>query len=127
MLKTHLKTDRARTHVGRISKFGLLEMTRQRVRPSIEYTSYEPCKYCQGRGITPSVETLALRFLRQLQVDSLKEKHACIRALLPPDVAFYLLNKKRKEILEIESRRDCGILIEAQPDMVPGESRLLFE
>ncbi len=126
-LKTHLKADKARTNLGRISKFGLLEMTRQRVRPSIEFTSYEPCKYCHGRGITPSVETLALRFLRQLQLESLKEKSACIRALLPPDVASYLLNKKRKEILEIESRRECCIHVEPQPSMVPGDNKLIFE
>jgi len=127
MLKTHLKADKARTNLGRISKFGLLEMTRQRVRPSIEFTSYEPCKYCHGRGITPSVETLALRFLRQLQLESLKEKSTGIRALLPPDVASYLLNKKRKEIVEIESRRECCIHIEPQPSMVPGDSKLIFE
>jgi len=126
-LKSHLKADRARTNLGRISKFGLLEMTRQRVRPSIEYTSYEPCKYCHGRGITPSVETLGLRFLRKLQLDSLKEKCGCIRALLPPEVAAYLLNKKRKEILEIESRHECAIHIEPSSVMVPGDSKLVFE
>jgi ribonuclease E len=104
-----------------------MEMTRQRVRPSIEYTSYEPCKYCHGRGITPSVETLGLRFLRKLQMDSLKEKSACIRVVLPPEVADYLLNKKRKELLEIESRRECDVHIEPSAAMVPGDSKLVFE
>jgi ribonuclease E len=126
-LKSHLKSDKARTSIGKISKFGLMEMSRQRIHPSIESTSYEPCKYCRGKGLTPSVETLALRFLRKLQLDTLREKKPMVKATLPTEVAAYLLNKKRKELLELETRRECSILIEAQSSMVPGESELIFE
>ncbi|OGP60865.1 MAG: ribonuclease [Deltaproteobacteria bacterium RBG_13_49_15] len=127
VLKSQLKSDKARTSIGKISKFGLMEMSRQRIHPSIESTSYEPCKYCRGKGLTPSVETLALRFLRKLQLDTLREKKPVVKATLPTEVAAYLLNKKRKELLELETRRECSILIEAQSSMAPGESELIFE
>ncbi|MEW5910277.1 MAG: ribonuclease E/G [Thermodesulfobacteriota bacterium] len=126
-LKTHLKSDKARTSIGRISKFGLLEMSRQRIRPSIESTSYEPCRYCRGKGLTPSVETLSLRFLRKLQLDTLRDKKPVVKAKLPTEVAAYLLNKKRKELLEMETRRECSIQIDAQGAMMPWESELIFE
>jgi ribonuclease E len=126
-IKRNLKNDKARTNVGRISRFGLMEMSRQRIRPSIEFTSYEPCQHCHGRGLIPSVETLALRFLRKLQFDTLKDNHSCVRAILPTEVADYLLNKKRKELLELETRRNCGIIIEGKKDMSPDESKVIFE
>jgi ribonuclease E len=126
-LKTHLKSDKARTTIGKISKFGLLEMSRQRIRPSIESTSYESCKFCRGKGLSPSVETLALRFLRKLQLDTLREKKSVVKAKLPTEVAAYLLNKKRKELLEIETRRECNIQIDTHAEMMPWESELIFE
>lgn len=126
-LKRNLKKDKARTNVGRISRFGLVEMSRQRIRPSIEFTSYETCQFCHGRGLTPSVETLALRFLRKLQLDTLKGKRACARATLPTTVAHYLLNRKRKELSQLETRRNCSIIIEGKSDMPPDESRVTFE
>ncbi len=126
-IKRHLKNDKARTNVGRISRFGLMEMSRQRIRPSIEFTSYEPCQHCHGRGLIPSVETLALRILRKLQFDTLKDKHSYVKAILPTEVADYLLNKKRKELLDLENRRNCGIIIEGKKEMPPTESKVTFE
>lgn len=126
-LKRNLKNDKARTNVGRISRFGLVEMSRQRIRPSIEFTSYETCGHCHGKGLTPSVETLALRFLRKLQLDTLKDKHACTKATLPTAVADYLLNRKRRELSALEARRNCSIIIEGKSDMPPDESRVMFE
>lgn len=126
-IKRHLKNDKARTNVGRISRFGLMEMSRQRIRPSIEFTSYEPCQHCHGRGLIPSVETLALRILRKLQFDTLKDKHSYVKAILPTEVADYLLNKKRKELLDLETRRNCGIIIEGRKEMPPTESKVTFE
>ncbi len=126
-IKRHLKNDKARTNVGRISRFGLMEMSRQRIRPSIEFTSYEPCQHCHGRGLIPSVETLALRILRKLQFDTLTDKHSYVKAILPTEVADYLLNKKRKELLDLETRRNCGIIIEGRKEMLPNESKVTFE
>ncbi len=126
-LKTHVKNDKARTTVGRISRFGLLEMSRQRLRPSIEFGSYGACKYCQGKGLTPSTETLGLRFLRKLRLETLKDEISSVKATLPVEVADYLLNKKRKEILELEMRRGLSIDIEGSSTMVPGDGDIICQ
>ena len=126
-LKANLKTDKARTKVGRISQFGLLEMSRQRIRPSIEYSTYIPCPHCQGRGVIPSNETLGLSFLRKLSLETLKEAINSARGIVPPAVADYLLNKKRRELLDLESRREIAITIEADHTLAPGESKVLLE
>lgn len=120
-LKNHLKKDKARAKVGRISQFGLLEMSRQRIRPSIEFGSYEPCHHCRGKGITASKESLSLNFLRKLRVETLKEGDPRITGVVPPLVADYLLNNKRKDIMEMEVRRNLSIRIESDPTMVPGD------
>jgi len=124
-LKTYVKTDKARAKVGRISGFGLLEMSRQRIRPSIEYGSYEPCRHCRGKGLIPSVETLALGFLRKLRLKSLKSDTSIVRGIVPLEVADYLLNKKRKEILDLEVRRNLSIIIDGDKSMIPGESDII--
>jgi ribonuclease E len=126
-LKNYVKQDKARTKVGRISRFGLLEMSRQRIRPSIEFGSYDSCKYCQGKGLTPSTETLGVRFLRKLRLDTLKNEITTVRGVVPVEVADYLLNKKRKEILELELRRDLHIIIESDPGMLPGDGTIYCE
>jgi ribonuclease E len=126
-LKANLKTDKARTKVGRISQFGLLEMSRQRIRPSIEYSTYIPCPHCQGRGVIPSNETLGLSFLRKLSLETLKETITSARGIVPTAVADYLLNKKRRELLDLESRREIAITIEADHTLAPGESKVLLE
>ena len=93
-LKKHLKADKAKTKVGGITAFGLLEMSRQRIRHSITFGSYETCKHCNGRGQTPSVETQGLAFLRQLNIKTLKDGVNQVNAHLPREVAYYILNKK---------------------------------
>ncbi len=95
-LREHLKRDKARTRVGRISQFGLLEMARQRLAPSIEFGSLIPCPFCKGKGLLPSTETLALRFLRQLKTVTRKTGLQRVHGSAPKAVADYLLNKKRK-------------------------------
>lgn len=125
-LKNELKADKARTKVGRISAFGLLEMSRQRIRPSIRYLNFEPCKYCQGKGVIQSVESLALGFLRRLRLETVKSGISCVRGYLPPDVAAYLLNRKKRELLEVEMRRNISISIQADGSLLPGDSRIEY-
>ncbi|MBW2607823.1 MAG: ribonuclease E/G, partial [Deltaproteobacteria bacterium] len=126
-VKTHVKNDKARTKVGRISIFGLMEMSRQRIRPSIEFGSFEPCKFCLGKGVTPSAETLALRFIRKLRLETLESDISSAKGFVPVNVADYILNKKRKEILDLELSRNINIAIEADSSMIPGESNIICE
>lgn len=126
-MKLHLKSDKARTKVGRISKFGLMEMSRQRIRPSIEFSHYVACRHCKGKGLVASTESLGIAFLRKLSLDTLKGEITSATAMVPPDVATYLLNRKRSDILDLEVRRDITITIEADAEMIPGESRILCD
>ena len=124
-LKAFVKSDKAKTKIGRISKFGLMEMSRQRIRPSIEYGSFEPCRHCQGKGLVPSTETLVLSFLRQLRLETLKADISSVKGVVPSEVAEYLLNKKRREILDLEERRNLSITIEGDSTMDPGKNEIL--
>ncbi|MFH1152250.1 MAG: Rne/Rng family ribonuclease [Pseudomonadota bacterium] len=126
-MKTHLKSDKAKTKLGIISKLGLLEMSRQRIRPAITFSSFEPCRHCKGRGMIPSTEMLGLGFLRQLNLKTVKGDIKTVRGTVPMDVASYLLNRKREEIMEIESNRKVIIIIEGDPSMIRGESRILCD
>ncbi len=126
-LKTHLKGDKARTKVGRISQFGLMEMSRQRIGPSIEYGGFESCKYCHGKGTTPSTESLVLGFLRKLRLETLKSDTVDVKGIVPVEVADYLLNKKRNEIFDLEQRRGISITIEGSRSMLPGESEIIHK
>ena len=123
-LKKHLKEDKAKTKVGGITKFGLLEMSRQRIRHSITFGSHEPCKTCNGRGQIPSIETQGLAFLRLLNLRSLKPEIEQVKGIVPEAVAGYLLNRKREEITEIENKRKVIITLEGDAGMVPGESHI---
>jgi len=126
-VKEHTRLDKARISVGRISRFGLMEITRQRISASIEYGSFMPCSHCQGRGLVPSTEKLALEFLRRLRSETLKDNVTQVKGIVPVNVADYLLNRKRKEILDVELRRELTITIEGNPAMQPGESRIICE
>ncbi len=123
-LREHMRTDRARSKVGRLSRFGLLEMNRQRLRPSIEFVNFHTCPQCQGKGLVPSTEMLALSFLRRLRLETLKPETHKVTGVLPVEVADYLQNRKRKEILDLEQRRDLSIRIEGDRRMGPGDSRI---
>ncbi len=124
-MKTFIKLDKARIKVGRISGFGLMQMSRQRIRPSIEFSSYVPCPNCQGKGVTPSTETLVLSFLRKLRLETLKGDVTSVKGVVPPEVAKYLLNRKKKEILDLEMRRNLNIVIEGDSTMAPGDCAIL--
>ncbi len=106
-----LRSDRARVQVGRISRFGLLEMSRQRLRPSLGEASSLVCPRCSGTGHIRSVQSSALAVLRMIQEEALKENTAALHVHLPMETATYLLNEKRFEISAIESRVGTPILI----------------
>ena len=118
--------DKAKTKVGKISRFGMLEMSRQRIRPSIEFGSYHPCRHCKGKGLVASTETLAVGFLRKLSLETLKPGITSVKGIVPGDVADYLLNKKRKEIAELEERRNLSVEIEGDQSMTPGDSNIIY-
>jgi ribonuclease E len=122
--KTQLKLDKAKTKVGRISRFGLLEITRQRLRPSIDFGGYDACPHCQGKGLIPSTETSGIRFLRELSLETVKPETAEAKCSVPPAVANFLLNRKRRELVELEERRHVKISINPDPALMPGESRI---
>ena len=126
-LRAHVKTDKAKTKIGKISRFGLIEMSRQRIRPSIEYGGYIPCEHCNGKGSLPSVETRGIRFLRKLHLETLKEDITFVKGYVPTDVAHYLLNKKRKDITEFENRRHVHITIVPDSNLIPTESQIVIE
>lgn len=110
-LRDALKQDRARVQLGRISRFGLLEMSRQRLRPSLGESSQLVCPRCRGRGIIRGVESLALSILRIVEEEAMKESTGRILAQLPVDVATFLLNEKRRSILDIEQRQDVEVIL----------------
>lgn len=106
-----LEADRARVQVGRISRFGLLEMSRQRLRPSLGETSGIVCPRCNGQGIIRDVESLSLAILRLIEEEALKDRTAEVRARMPFQVAAFLLNEKRNAITKIELRTRARIFI----------------
>ncbi len=113
-----LEIDRARVQVGRISRFGLLEMSRQRLRPSLGETTSKVCPRCSGQGTIRSTKSIALSILRLVEEEAQKERSAEIRAITPVKVATYLLNEKRKAIAAIENLSRTRILIIPNEDMV---------
>ena len=110
-LKEAMKEDRARVQIGRISRFGLLEMSRQRLRPSLGESAHRVCPRCDGHGFIRSPESLALSILRIIEEEALKENTGRVVAQLPVEVATYLLNEKRKIIADAERRHDVSILL----------------
>ncbi|MEJ2398880.1 MAG: ribonuclease E [Gammaproteobacteria bacterium] len=110
-LREALKLDRARVQVGRISRFGLLEMSRQRLRPSLGESSQIVCPRCNGQGSIRGIESLALSVLRMIEEEAMKENTARVMAQLPIDVATYLLNEKRTVLEEVEKRHSTEIIL----------------
>ncbi|HSZ74478.1 MAG TPA: Rne/Rng family ribonuclease [Rhizomicrobium sp.] len=109
-----VKNDRARVQIGKISQFGLLEMSRQRLRAGVIAGSTVPCPHCGGQGIVRSVESTALRLLRAIEEEGQKQRAAAILIKAPPDVAIYTLNQKRRELARIET--DYGMTVNFEPD-----------
>ncbi|MCC5795574.1 MAG: ribonuclease E [Chromatiales bacterium] len=116
-LRDAVKMDRARIQIGRISRFGLLEMSRQRLRPSLGESAHQTCPRCGGAGYVRSVESLGLAVLRLLGEEARKERTAKVIAQLPMDVANFLLNEKRDWIRTIEERENIAIMLVASSDL----------
>lgn len=116
-IKKALAMDRARVQVGRISRFGLLEMSRQRLRPSLGESSHISCPRCLGQGTIRGIESLALSIIRIIEEHALKENTAQVRANLPIEIAAFLLNEKRQAITDIESRQNVKVFIIPNPHM----------
>jgi len=112
-LREALRADRARVQIGRISRFGLMEMSRQRLRPSLGESTQEVCPRCNGMGNIRGVESLSLAILRLIGQEARKDRTAKVIAQLPVDVATYLLNEKREALRLIESREDVETILVA--------------
>ncbi len=110
-LRDALRHDRARVQMGKISRFGLLELSRQRLQPSLGETSHIPCPRCHGTGHIRGTESSALHILRILQEEAMKENSSAIHAQVPVDVATFLLNEKRADIYGIESRHRVSVVL----------------
>jgi len=126
-LKESLKYDKARISVGRISQFGMLEMSRQRIKPALAEASYLTCEHCNGSGRIKSPESLALAFLRRIHAAVAKGKTARIEGRVSLEVASYLLNAKRDELVELERRHQAEIILHGDPAMraEPGELEVI--
>ncbi|MBN1379653.1 MAG: Rne/Rng family ribonuclease [Gammaproteobacteria bacterium] len=116
-LRQALKLDRARVRIGRISRFGLLEMSRQRLRPSLGESSLITCPRCTGHGTIRSVESLALVVLRLVEEEAIKENSKRVLVQVPIEVATFLINEKRESLSEIEARNVVDITIVPNPDL----------
>jgi ribonuclease E len=110
-IRNALTMDRAKVQVGRISRFGLLEMSRQRLRPSLGESSQITCPRCLGQGTIRGIESLALSIIRLIEEHAMKENTAQVRAVLPIEIATYLLNEKRQAIMDIEKRQQVTVLV----------------
>ncbi|MDE3029154.1 MAG: ribonuclease E/G, partial [Paracoccaceae bacterium] len=117
-IKDKLKTDRARIQVGRISGFGLMEMSRQRLRPGMLEATTAPCSHCHGTGIIRSDDSLALSILRQLEEEGTRKRSKEVLLRAPVAVANFLMNQKREHIAQIELRYGMSVRIEADPALV---------
>ena len=116
-MRTAVRKDRARVSVGGISRFGLMEMSRQRLRPSLDDSAYKICPHCNGIGKVRSTESLALSVLRLVGEEARKENTKSVLANIPPNAANYLLNEKREWINEIEDREKIDIVLKADPEL----------
>lgn len=123
-LKAALKSDKARVTVGRISQFGILEMSRQRIRQALNQASYLECPHCEGRGKVKSVESMALSFLRKVHAAAAKGTAAEIRGGLPLEVAYFLLNRKKRDLAQIENDYDIEVTIKGKPSFLMNQLEL---
>jgi ribonuclease E len=116
-LRDAVRSDRARIQLGRISRFGLMEMSRQRLRPSLGESTHMACPRCSGMGTIRSVESMALAILRLIGEEVRKERTTRVVAQLPVDVATFLINEKREWLHQVESRRETEIVLVPDPNM----------
>ena len=125
-VKRAMKRDKARVDISHISKFGLMQISRQKLGAPIESGSYRVCPHCNGRGVVRSVETLALFYLRRIQTGASRKNVLRLECRFPLDVASYLLNAKRRELADIEERHEVRIVIAADPSMKPADHEISF-
>src|ERR1051326_2062058 len=123
-LRDAVKNDRARVQIGKISQFGLLEMSRQRLRAGVVAGSTVPCPHCGGQGIVRSVESTALRVLRALDEEGQRQRASAINVRVASDVALYTLNQKRRELARIESDYGMTVLFEPKAELMAGNFEL---
>ena len=112
-LRIALKRDRARSWITRISRFGIIEMTRQRVRPSLERSNYEPCSACRGSGVVKSPRSVGIGILRQVRGALAQKRRKSCEVIVAPYVAEYLLNERRRALVELETQHGKPILVKA--------------
>lgn len=124
-LRDALKMDRARIQVGRISRFGLMEMSRQRLRPSLGESSQQVCPRCHGEGRIRSIESLSLSVLRLIEEEAMKEKTARVVAQLPVEAATFLLNEKREAIQRVEQRCKVDVILVPNPNIETPDYEIL--
>ncbi len=125
-VKTCMKRDKAKVDTSRLSKFGLMQISRQRLGPPIQKGNYIVCEHCGGHGIIRSVETTALVHLRKIQTGVAKKNVAKVECRLPMKTAQYLLNQKRNDLVNLERKYNIEIRITADPDMTPAQSAINF-
>ncbi len=119
-LRDALRLDRARIQLGRISAFGLLELSRQRLRPSFLEMSTQPCPTCAGSGTIRSVESAALQALRAAEIEGMKGGHTSLSVTLPVPVALYLLNQKRDQVVSLEQRYGLKLDVQVSDQLIAG-------
>jgi ribonuclease E len=125
-VKACMKHDKAKVDISRISKFGLMQISRQRLGPPVQKGSYIVCEHCQGLGMVRSVETMALAQLRRIHTGAIKKTTEKITCRFPLAIAQYMLNQKRTDLVELEEKYNVVINIIADPDMNPTQSQIDF-
>jgi len=123
-LKEALKSDRARIQVGRISAFGLLELSRQRLRPSLQETTFSPCPHCAGTGMIRSVESAAVHVLRAIEEEGIRRRSSEVTVTVPSVVALYILNQKRGALTAIEERYQFVVYLDGDDSLIPPAYRM---
>ncbi|GBQ07603.1 Rne/Rng family ribonuclease [Saccharibacter floricola] len=123
-LKDSLRLDRARIQIGRISHFGLLEMSRQRLRPSLAESMLSPCPHCQGTGTVRGVESTALHVLRSIEEEACRQRAAELAVHVSPNIVLYMLNSKRVSLAELEKRHNIKVTFEADDSFVGADNRI---
>ncbi|MGN6954757.1 ribonuclease E/G, partial [Neisseria sp. P0015.S004] len=111
VLRDALKKDRARVQMGKLSRFGLLELSRQRLKPALGESSHVACPRCAGTGVIRGIESTALHVLRIIQEEAMKDNTGEVHAQVPVDVATFLLNEKRAELFAMEERLDVNVVL----------------
>ncbi len=123
-LKDALKNDRARIQVGKISAFGLLELSRQRLRPSLQETTFSPCPHCAGTGLVRSVESSSVHVLRAIEEEGIRRRSSEVTVFVPAQIALYILNQKRDALAAIEERYQFRVYLQGDDELIAPNLRM---